>query len=854
MRTESSDYVPDDSFVWPDLPVLRLEEGADRTWLKTVEHDTGRVALIGECYADDAAVEDAARSTLADDSAAITELPGNYISIVVADNKTKVLSSLSGLQPMYYTKDGSDTKVSSDPSRITETLEPDIGPAIAHALVVGMGANLFAENPGIKGVAKMRGRQALEITNGRCRTYIYDELLPNSQLSHQEAHEKFASSLQDAVAQRGSHPLGLSADMSGGLDSSSLAFLAAATDLESLPLFTAIHADFEEGDIEYARKYAAMNSKFDLSVFDVSTLADTTLESFLRTPWSPDISMCIGMEPHISDYLQQYYAFIAQQNGGRRIHMTGSGGDEIAAVDMAYLSDLFREGSFKRFITEGKAWARLKNTSPYELMTRAATRTPAMFIQQEVEKIRSAAGHGPGPYISAQNALFTWLTPDALQATADAMEAQYESYTPVPAALGFGGYSARNALLGSAHDVATSRHYAKSDIYMQPPFLDNDVVKAAFALKATHRGNPYTAKPLLQQSLRGRIPEEVLVRNTKGAYEQAHAQALGPSKRVLLDMLLSDSRLADSGILHTKTITDALQYGYLTRGQVQAVRGLISLEGWLRSFDKPAVRPVQRPSVTLAPKPQKQSTVLATNSYSVPAYIRSASNVRGQLVLFDTKHGEYHIMDSAQSRLLRLLSQGNSPQQIFDELTVRYPQVDPGIIKQDITRFLEQCDEKHIINASSNPRTLPSKPGMVRNFSAELKNASSANLNVAKKNRTMTAAFVIGGIVLERTAPGAKHALLKYVQQKRARGYATTEEAKALLNSAYTAPYLGRIACNEAPWAAAMTAGLRGKKLDWHVGVSFEPLAFHAWVENDEGAIESELGGCVIGAYQSFFD
>jgi hypothetical protein len=114
-------------------------------------------------------------------------------------------------------------------------------------------------------------------------------------------------------------------------------------------------------------------------------------------------------------------------------------------------------------------------------------------------------------------------------------------------------------------------------------------------------------------------------------------------------------------------------------------------------------------------------------------------------------------------------------------------------------------------------------------------------------------AFTLGELLVGKIVPHSQLKVLRIAQNKLARHNATTAEAQGFLRAAQTLPHLGRIACREAAYTASLAAALQGKNLPYHQGVSFDPLAFHAWVTVDGKPIRTEFDTQVTGSFQSFF-
>ncbi len=112
-------------------------------------------------------------------------------------------------------------------------------------------------------------------------------------------------------------------------------------------------------------------------------------------------------------------------------------------------------------------------------------------------------------------------------------------------------------------------------------YLD-DAVVGALLDRPEPRPDPARAKPQLADAVAGLVPDEVLTRRTKGAY-QAEEYAGARAARREIAGLLRDSRLADLGVVDPAAVTTTLTR--LNAGAqipLSALGRLIALEVWLR--------------------------------------------------------------------------------------------------------------------------------------------------------------------------------------------------------------------------------------------------------------------------------
>jgi asparagine synthase (glutamine-hydrolysing) len=117
------------------------------------------------------------------------------------------------------------------------------------------------------------------------------------------------------------------------------------------------------------------------------------------------------------------------------------------------------------------------------------------------------------------------------------------------------------------------------------PFLDTAAVRAALAVPAVTRADPWSYKPLLQSALTGLVPSEVFARRTKGDYS---AEDYRGARRAITELrtLLRDSRLADLGVIEPGPVLAALDRMVTGIGvPLGPLNTLLATELWLRTMN-----------------------------------------------------------------------------------------------------------------------------------------------------------------------------------------------------------------------------------------------------------------------------
>lgn len=631
-----------------------------------------------------------------------------------------------------------------------------------------------------------------------------------------------------------------------------MAFLLAQMSEGQVEAFFSHRADVSSGDRCYVERWRRLNNALHLHEFiSDSELTTFTYDDFLNMPRAEDLAYAINANPNGWKFLRSYFNFVHDRNGGA-IHLTGDGGDEVFAVRPLYTADLLLRAP-GRFVQHSWAYARLQNISPLKLMldmTRLSRPAQSSDVLRAVDSLRHS-----------EQGSNSWLTHTVRDQLIDFLQTHVSG---LPKNVGAGDYDALRALRSAAQYTTMLRYYAgQANVQAHSPCLDNDVVKAVFSVPAYLRGDPEDYKKILSSAFKGIVPTEVLQRPSKGAYDEEVCRAMVQSSAVY-NRILGESRLADMGIIEPRKISEALdRIDTRPMKTMWMLDRIMSIEGWIRSLEtRQWLAAPNTKSVTVSRSSgvttHKTTPALASAQFTVPRYIHALSSDSGAIVLFNQRTNMYHPLDVSRSNILRTIASAGNTEAVAERVIAAYPQTAPAVIRSDITRCLEEFQQLGVVRPTlgTHTRELPQTAGEIRLDANEDKTVFRvrANVKVPFYARLMVAAAFVLDKAASCATPGARLSLLQVVQRRWAGREATTEEAERLLHAAYTTPYFGRIACNEAPYTAALAAAMLRRKISWHQGVSFKPLTFHAWIEVGGKSIRIEREGKVAGRFQSFFE
>jgi asparagine synthase (glutamine-hydrolysing) len=369
----------------------------------------------------------------------------------------------------------------------------------------------------------------------------------------------------------------VSADLSGGLDSTSICFLAARGDARVIAS-TWPGRDPADDDLVWARRAAAHLPAVEHRVWPAEQ-SPLVYEKLLDID-DPLDEPTIGVmdRARALSHLPQLAA------EGSRVHLTGIGGDHLAWSSEAHLHTLLRRRpllalrrlrGFRALFTwqVGGMVRALADARSYRQWLADAAR------QLDAPNPSSAGallGWGMPPR------LFGWVTRKAADAARDVLRETADTAEPLAPDRG------QHADLSQIRDATRIiRHWdqmsARMGLPTASPFLDDRVIEACLAVRPEERVTPWQYKPLLGAAMQGLVPAECLARTSKAQATMDAAAGLREHRGDLL-ALWQDSRLARLGLVDAEQLA-ALAHRPATPELRQPILySTIGCEVWLRTL------------------------------------------------------------------------------------------------------------------------------------------------------------------------------------------------------------------------------------------------------------------------------
>ncbi|MFI2291777.1 asparagine synthase-related protein [Streptomyces niveus] len=558
--------------------------------------------MLGQCLSDDDRLRRTALRALASGGPdELTRLPGSYLCLVIRHDELTAYVDAAGQHPLFFRDTGTRLVFGTRPVSVADAAgagrRPDT--AVLAAGIFCPGApSLTGERSVVTGVSKVGGGQALRRTaRGKVERWVHEPLETDPGASLARGAEALRDALETAVRLRVAGTERVSADFSGGLDSTSLAFLTLRHRPGPLPVTTYRGSASACDDLVHAERFARLDPRLRMEVV-TGTRETLTYQGLCDRS---------GGAGHDSDEPDSAVAALARSRLrlghvarlGAGVHLGGEGGDALLVAPPGYLAALARPERLRQLARESRVLARARQEAPSAVAARAVglARTPlATALRRLADGFERHATGGTGRAdahdVGWLDAIAWWPGPGSETGWLT-RAASTELAGLAREAAGSAGRTAgsRAGDLTALDNVRTSGAVQRQlsemarpfGVWPQAPFLDSDVIRACAALPAHLRAAPPAFKPLLGAALADLVPAPVLARRTKGDYGDEDYQGARACAGELRGLLV-DSRLAELGVVEPSAVVAALDRAVMgLRVPFPALNRLLAAEIWLRN-------------------------------------------------------------------------------------------------------------------------------------------------------------------------------------------------------------------------------------------------------------------------------
>ena len=409
---------------------------------------------------------------------------------------------------------------------------------------------------------------------------------PGKKISYRndcEYEEHFRTVFGESVRRRLRSASPVLAELSGGMDSSSIVCMADALRgrgfTEAARLDTISYYDDSEPNWK--------ESPFFESVEQQRGRAGHHVALDFRNHWHPVFDQTIfAATPGSGINLSENAEYAAHIRSGRyRVLLQGIGGDEVLGgvpTPLPEIADLLRAGHMRTFLSQLIAWA-------------LASRRPALYLLADT--IRQFL-----PHVFARNSSPppAWLRPQFVKRNAKALNAFGHRFRIFGVSTSFqANLAALDALRRQVASMGVSPLIGLERRY---PYLDRDLLEFLYAIPREQIVRPNQRRSLMRRALVGIVPAEILNRRRKAFIARAPLVSVQSELQQLLDqtqnMFAGQAGIVDAAAFR-QCLKQAAQGGELPI--VHVLRTLL-IEAWLKhlsTWTKPSGHPYVQSQVVL---------------------------------------------------------------------------------------------------------------------------------------------------------------------------------------------------------------------------------------------------------------
>ncbi|MER7708046.1 asparagine synthase-related protein [Kitasatospora sp. NPDC097605] len=519
---------------------------------------------------------------MADLDPLLGSVPGSYHAVASIAGLVRAQGSLSGVREVFYATVDGITLAADRPDTLAELTgrEIDERSLLCH-LMVQPPWPLSERTVWREVECPGPGQYILLLPDGGHRTVRWwVPPAPGTPIS--QGARRVRTALRDAVAARVRTSTTIACDLSGGIDSTSLAFLSAHEDrCHRLVTVRREAEDPANDDAVWARRAAkALPMAHEAVVLPRS-----------EVPYSFADQLALDDDPEAPYAWTRAKAMTAQVSRhlsarGVRTHLTGHGGDELFNPAPSFYHSLVRTSPLHSL--EHVLAARSMYRWPLGTMVRNMLRAPtyhrwlseaAASLAQPVQGPRQPlSGWGHHPKLPA------WVTPDAADSARallyDAVEREAAPHSPC---------AAQHEILQAVRQCGvgvrlTDRLTSRAGVTYHAPYLDDRVVEAALSVRLLDRSSPRHTKPVLAAALRGSVPDPILDRTTKGEFSAEVYAGVRRHRRELLE-LADGMRLARLGLVDEAAVRAVILAPHPASRTFIPMVFTLACESWLRSLE-----------------------------------------------------------------------------------------------------------------------------------------------------------------------------------------------------------------------------------------------------------------------------
>ncbi|MFB8138264.1 asparagine synthase-related protein [Streptomyces parvus] len=554
----------------------------------------------------------------------LARLPGLYHVVARLSGRSWIRGTATGLRRIYHARHPAAGTIASDrPAVLARLIDAPLDESALALRLLDFLPHPLSRRPVWRGVHETGAGYGLALPVAAPGTAAVPGPTehrwwepPPGELPLAEGARKAGDAIAASVR---AHVGGLdriSCELSGGLDSTALAFAARETGPASLSLLTVAARDRYSEDETWARRA--------VEAAGGGTTA-TTARNHGAAPAAPNGRTAPTLDhraararnghPALDHHVipagdaPYFYADLASTAAelndeplpvapgraraelllgraratGSRYHLTGYGGDEIfLGLPHAY-QDLFHGNPFT-------AWSHLGGLR-HQLGWPLLPTVKALLDRSAFPRwLAGAVTAAPQPVArtpllswGVRQSLHPWLTEHATALIAEEFRAAAEHAEPIDPWRGR-HVDIDGVRMGARHFQAMEDIGMTIGLPVAAPFYDDRILEATLAVRLPERISPWRYKPLLVEAMRGVVPDALLARTTKDHMASDEHQGLREHAPELAE-LWTGSRLAEHGLVDARQLLRLAAEPFSPVLVEHSISSTVAGETWLRTAE-----------------------------------------------------------------------------------------------------------------------------------------------------------------------------------------------------------------------------------------------------------------------------
>jgi asparagine synthase (glutamine-hydrolysing) len=541
-----------------------------------------RIALIGQHAVTTAELTEAAGRIRAipDLDRLAASLVGSSHLVATVDGKVRMQGTATGVRPVFHAGVGGVTVAADRADVLADLIGARLDERwLAVHLLEPPVLYPLAGQPVWHGVTLVPTHDYLVLDGDRQPRSVRWWVPPEPVVPLAEGAVALRDALSAAVAARlGGRHLA-SCDL-GGLDSTAVCSVAARGPAK-LVAYTAASHDPLADDVYWAVRTVAGLGTVEHQIIPQSEMP-LTYHGLLDTTGRLDEPCALSV-----DRERRLVILRRAAARGSTMHLTGLGGDELLYGSLAHLHTLLRTNP--RIAVRHLRGFAVKYRWPRAAMLRqlADGSSYHRWLDRVADNLVAPTPPLNEPLLEwgFQPRLLPWVTPATVDAVRGLIRAEARRAQPPLSARRGQHRELEGMRFISRLTRQMGQMAARIGLELAAPYYDDRVIEAGLAVRPQDRITPWRYKPLILEAMRGIVPQESLVRQTKANATCEEDTGMRRNRADLL-ALWEDSRLGRLGLVDAGALRKVCARPLGTDLQIGVLHQAVACEMWLRSLER----------------------------------------------------------------------------------------------------------------------------------------------------------------------------------------------------------------------------------------------------------------------------